>query len=112
MCSQVARKLAQRGFLPDLILSSDSARTRQTLGAMADAEPAFGEAATSFRGSLYTVAALDGQTLRHLQACRLELSGPNSCMQQTQSAALMRRGHRHGARSERVCAPAALWLLG
>ena len=76
MCSQVARKLAQRGFLPDLILSSDSARTRQTLGAMADAEPAFGEAATSFRGSLYTVAALDGQTLRHLQACCPELSGP------------------------------------
>jgi phosphohistidine phosphatase SixA len=68
MRAQVARKLAQRGFLPELILSSDSARTRQTLGAMADAEPGFASAAACFRGSLYTVAALDGQTLRHLQA--------------------------------------------
>ena len=67
--AQVAAKLAERGWLPDVIVSSDSTRTKQTLAMMADAHPAFREAATLFRGSLYTVAALDGQTRKHLQVC-------------------------------------------
>ena len=64
---QVAEKLAERGWLPDLIVSSDSTRTKQTLETMADAHPAFAAADTLLRGSLYTVAALDGQTRKHLQ---------------------------------------------
>lgn len=67
--AQVAAKLAERGWLPDVIVSSDSTRTKQTLAMMAEAHPAFQEAATLFRGSLYTVAALDGQTRKHLQVC-------------------------------------------
>ena len=49
-------------------MSSNSLRTRQTLQAMAEAAAAFGAAETHLLGSLYTVAALDGQTLKHLQA--------------------------------------------
>ena len=68
--AQVASKLAEKGWLPDVIVSSDSTRTRQTLATMAEAHPAFQDAATLFRGSLYTVAALDGQTRKHLQVWR------------------------------------------
>lgn len=68
---QVAEKLAEKGWLPDLIVSSDSTRTKQTLDTMAEAHPAFSQADTLFRGSLYTVAALDGQTRKHLQVCTL-----------------------------------------
>jgi phosphohistidine phosphatase SixA len=64
---QVAEKLAERGWLPDLIVSSDSTRTKQTLETMANAHPAFATADALLRGSLYTVAALDGQTRKHLQ---------------------------------------------
>ncbi|KAK9824993.1 hypothetical protein WJX81_006015 [Elliptochloris bilobata] len=63
----VAEKLASRGWLPDLIMSSNSLRTRQTLQAMSAAVASFGAAETHLLGSLYTVAALDGQTLKHLQ---------------------------------------------
>ena len=83
--TQVAVKLAERGWLPDVIVSSDSTRTKQTLATMAEAHPAFREAATLFRGSLYTVAALDGQTRKHLQVCghhcmpaRLSVTVPGS----------------------------------
>lgn len=78
---QVAEKLAERGWLPDLIVSSDSTRTKQTLEIMADAHPAFATADTLLRGSLYTVAALDGQTRKHLQVsskCMLTCS-PGKC---------------------------------
>ena len=68
---QVAEKLAEKGWLPDLIVSSDSTRTKQTLDTMAEAHPAFSQADTLFRGSLYTVAALDGQTRKHLQVSTL-----------------------------------------
>lgn len=64
---QVAEMLAERGWVPDLIMSSDSMRTRQTLDTMIDAVAAFGAADAQFRGSLYTMAALDGQLRKHLQ---------------------------------------------
>ena len=64
----MAELLASRGWLPDLIMSSNSLRTRQTLQAMSAAVAAFDAAETHLLGSLYTVAALDGQTLKHLQA--------------------------------------------
>ena len=77
---QVAEKLASRGWLPDLIMSSNSLRTRQTLQAMAEAVAAFGAAETHLLGSLYTVAALDGQTLKHLQARGHALFGTASLL--------------------------------
>ncbi len=49
------------------IVCSNAARTKQTLQSMTEAVANFGAAVTEFRGSLYTVAALDGQTRRHLQ---------------------------------------------
>lgn len=69
----VTEKLVSCGWLPDLIMSSNSLRTRQTLQAMSAAVAAFGAAETHLLGSLYTVAALDGQTLKHLQARYHEL---------------------------------------
>ena len=72
----MAEKLASRGWLPDLIMSSNSLRTRQTLQAMSAAVAAFGAAETHLLGSLYTVAALDGQTLKHLQARPMSTSVP------------------------------------
>jgi phosphohistidine phosphatase SixA len=70
----VARALAARGWLPDLVLASDAARSRQTLAAMAAAVPALGDAPAFFRGALYTAAALDGQTAPALAAA-LEEAG-------------------------------------
>lgn len=76
MCrwAQVAEKLAERGWLPDLIMSSDSTRTQQTLETMSATVAAFGAADAHFRGSLYTFAALDGQLRAHLQVPRTLLS--------------------------------------
>ncbi|KAK9834729.1 hypothetical protein WJX74_008747 [Apatococcus lobatus] len=65
--AEVAKKLKQMGWLPDLIVCSNAMRTKQTLQSMTEAVATFGAAVTEFRGSLYTVAALDGQTRRHLQ---------------------------------------------
>ena len=71
----VARALAARGWLPDLVLASDAARSRQTLAAMAAAVPALGAAPAIFRGALYTAAALDGQTGPALAAALEEAGG-------------------------------------
>jgi phosphohistidine phosphatase len=63
----VARKLADLGWRPDLIVGSNSRRTVQTLDAMAEAHgEAFGAADAHLLGSLYTVAATDGQTRQKL----------------------------------------------
>lgn len=73
--AQTARMLHEKGWLPEVVMSSNSERTRQTLEAMKEAVDAFRHAETHFRGSLYTIAALDGMTRKHLQtvivdACR------------------------------------------
>lgn len=47
-------------------MCSNARRTRQTLDVMAAAWPALAEADSHFLGSLYTTAALDGQTRAHL----------------------------------------------
>lgn len=65
--TQVAQKLSALGWLPDLIVASNARRTRQTLDSMAAAEDKFGAVDAHFFGSLYTIAALDGQTRSHLQ---------------------------------------------
>ncbi|GKF40342.1 histidine phosphatase superfamily protein [Tanacetum coccineum] len=64
---QVSHKLHQLGWIPQLILSSDAARTRQTLQIMQNHVRAFLEAEVHFISSFYSVAAMDGQTAHHLQ---------------------------------------------
>lgn len=64
--ARVAEHLRDIAWLPDLLLCSNSRRTRQTVEAMAEAVPAFGDADAHFLGTLYTVAALDGMTRSHL----------------------------------------------
>ena len=51
---------------PQVVVCSNARRTRQTLDEMAAAWPALAEADAHFLGSLYTTAALDGQTRGHL----------------------------------------------
>ena len=64
---QIAEKLCAKGWLPQLIMCSSAVRTVETLDTMKDAVSAFGLAETHARGSLFTVAAMDGMTLQHLQ---------------------------------------------
>lgn len=63
----MAKQLQEHGWLPSVIMCSNSLRTQQTLDSMKDAVDALYNAEAHFRGSLYTIAALDGQTRRHLQ---------------------------------------------
>ncbi len=64
---QVARQLRERGWIPDVVVCSNALRTRQTFDVMRDEIPELADADAHFLGSLYTVAALDGQTRAHLQ---------------------------------------------
>lgn len=64
---QVAYKLQQLGWIPELILSSDATRTRQTLKIMQEHVGSFLEAEIHFISSFYSIAAMDGQTTDHLQ---------------------------------------------
>jgi phosphohistidine phosphatase SixA len=64
---QVAQQLADLGWVADLVICSDSTRTRQTLEAMQEARIGLEDARVHLRGDLYTIAALDGQTRSHLQ---------------------------------------------
>eukprot|EP00250_Pteridium_aquilinum_P013746 c21549_g1_i1 orf=424-1200(-) len=65
--ASLGSKLRLVGWLPDLILCSDSVRTRETLDVMKECIPEFGDAEVHFLGSFYSVAAMDGQTAQHLQ---------------------------------------------
>ncbi|GAA0140379.1 hypothetical protein LIER_01740 [Lithospermum erythrorhizon] len=64
---EVSRKLQQLGWVPELILSSDAVRTRETLKIMQEHVPGFLEAEVHFVSSFYSIAAMDGQTAEHLQ---------------------------------------------
>lgn len=64
---RVSHKLQQLGWIPEIILSSDALRTRQTLKIMQDQVQGFLEAEVHFISSFYSIAALDGQTAEHLQ---------------------------------------------
>ncbi|KAI3495115.1 hypothetical protein L1887_37286 [Cichorium endivia] len=64
---QVTYKLKELGWIPELILSSDATRTRQTLKIMQEHVGAFLVAEIHFISSFYSVAAMDGQTTDHLQ---------------------------------------------
>lgn len=66
---KVAALLQSRGWLPDLVICSNALRTKQTLEAMQLASPDFASKQHKYFASLYTVAALDGQTRRHIAEC-------------------------------------------
>lgn len=65
--ASIASKLHKLGWLPELILSSDATRTRQTLQIMQEHVKDFLEAEVHFMASFYSVPAMDGQTAQHLQ---------------------------------------------
>ncbi|PIN20036.1 hypothetical protein CDL12_07272 [Handroanthus impetiginosus] len=64
---KLSKKLEQLGWIPELILSSDAQRTRETLKIMQEQVRAFLDAEVHFISSFYSVAAMDGQTAEHLQ---------------------------------------------
>jgi phosphohistidine phosphatase SixA len=64
--ADVARQLASSGWVPQVLVCSNAARSRQTLDEMRRALPALGDADEHVLGSLYTTSQLDGQTRGHL----------------------------------------------
>lgn len=56
------------GWFPQLILCSDSTRTRETLEQMTSVSAELANAETIFMSSFYSIAAMDGETRPHLQA--------------------------------------------
>ncbi|KAG6552153.1 hypothetical protein Mapa_006255 [Marchantia paleacea] len=66
--ANIAKKLQKHpGWIPQLILCSDSTRTRETLDIMQQQVPELLDADVRFLSSFYSVAAMDGETLQHLQ---------------------------------------------
>ena len=65
----IAKRLAAEGWLPDLIIASNSKRTKQTLDTMIEATASLADVDVHYLGSLYTIAALDGQTREKLEEC-------------------------------------------
>ncbi|XP_020266195.1 uncharacterized protein LOC109841658, partial [Asparagus officinalis] len=70
----VSRKLKQMDWIPELVLSSDATRTKETLQIMQENVHEFSEAKVYFVPSFYSVAAMDGQTADHLQKIICEFS--------------------------------------
>ncbi|KAJ0989732.1 hypothetical protein J5N97_008088 [Dioscorea zingiberensis] len=70
----VARKLEQMGWIPEVILSSDATRTKETLQIMQENAKGFSGAEVYFIPSFYSIAAMDGQTAEHLQRAICEYS--------------------------------------
>ncbi|KAK7412767.1 hypothetical protein VNO78_04382 [Psophocarpus tetragonolobus] len=64
---RISRRLQQLGWIPELILSSDAARTKETLKIMQEQVLELLEAEVHFVSSFYSIAAMDGQTAEHLQ---------------------------------------------
>ncbi|KAL1563057.1 hypothetical protein AAHA92_05565 [Salvia divinorum] len=64
---KLGQKLEHLGWIPQLVLSSDAQRTRETLKIIQEQVRAFLEAEVHFISSFYSVAAMDGQTAEHLQ---------------------------------------------
>ena len=88
--ASIAKRLAATGWLPDVILASNSRRTKDTLDAMTEVISQLAEADAHFLGSLYTVAALDGQTRSHLEECIRGIVSDKS------STTIMCVGHNKG----------------
>ncbi|KAM0942535.1 putative histidine phosphatase superfamily, clade-1 [Dioscorea sansibarensis] len=73
----VARKLERMDWIPEVILSSDATRTKETLQILQETAIGFSEAKVYFIPSFYSVAAMDGQTAEHLQSAICECMGHN-----------------------------------
>lgn len=71
---KVSQKLHLLGWIPELILSSDAQRTRETLRIMQEEVQGFSDAEVHFLSSFYSVAAMDGQTAEHLRQSICEYS--------------------------------------
>ncbi|CAM9000662.1 unnamed protein product [Rhodiola kirilowii] len=78
----VSQKLQQLGWIPELILSSDAVRTKETLRIMQEQVRGFLEAEVHFIPSFYSIAAMDGQTAEHLQqaVCKFSKDEINTVM--------------------------------
>lgn len=63
----IAKALQSMGWVPSVAVCSNALRTRQTFESMCVAFPSLEEADAHFLGSLYTAAALDGETRDMLQ---------------------------------------------
>lgn len=62
--------------MPQLVLCSDTVRSRETVDALIAAEPLFAAARVSYLPSLYAASAMDGETAAHLRfALNAALSG-------------------------------------
>ncbi|XP_073280175.1 uncharacterized protein At3g52155, chloroplastic-like [Primulina huaijiensis] len=72
---KLSQKLKEMGWVPELILSSDAQRTRETLKIMQEQVQGFLEAKVRFISSFYSIAAMDGQTAEHLQQAICRYSG-------------------------------------
>ncbi|MQL78339.1 hypothetical protein Taro_010754 [Colocasia esculenta] len=72
--TKIASRLQQMGWVPELILSSDATRTRETLQIMREHAAGFLVAEVRYVPSFYSVAAMDGQTAEHLQKAVCEYS--------------------------------------
>ncbi|XP_010539948.1 PREDICTED: uncharacterized protein LOC104813862 [Tarenaya hassleriana] len=70
--AKVSQIICRLGWVPQLILSSDAARTRETLRIMQDQVGLLMEVEVHFIPSFYSIAAMDGQTAEHIQrtVCR------------------------------------------
>ncbi|KAK8913990.1 hypothetical protein KSP39_PZI024108 [Platanthera zijinensis] len=63
----ISRRLQQMGWIPELILSSDANRTKETLKVMQEYAKEISLAEVHFIPSFYSIASMDGQTAEHLQ---------------------------------------------
>lgn len=63
---RVAEKMKSLGWIPDIVMSSNSLRSKQTFEGMKSVIEEMNMADLHFLGSLYTQSQLDGHTLPHL----------------------------------------------
>ena len=108
---QMALRLEQSGWLPDLVLCSTAQRTMQTLEAMQATVRHFAGVQVHPSAQAYTFAAMDGMTLRHLKvSCSLvaTLSGASNCMPRHTNISIGKRTAGHAAHYPGPCQAADL----
>lgn len=77
----VAQKLRHIGWIPDLLISSNALRSRQTLDELLMVLPEIEDADQHLLGTLYTTSQLDGQTRGKLEEIVIaEASIDHSCV--------------------------------
>ncbi|XP_002974533.2 uncharacterized protein At3g52155, chloroplastic [Selaginella moellendorffii] len=65
--ASIAAKLRELGWLPELVLCSDSTRTRETLEIIKRHTVELLQVETHFLTTYYSVAAMDGHTAQHIR---------------------------------------------